>query len=153
SKSLDPTDRPFRWHPRCRTSQTGWQSSAGTCLAQHLWMPGRVRIGISAWTEKTLVESGWYPPEAHRPAARLAWYATRCPLAEKHSTYYAIPTRRTAERWRDGTPAGFTMNVKAHALLTEHYTAPKRLPADLRESLGPTLRAKPRIYPKDVGEA
>lgn len=115
-------------------------------------MAGAIRVGISAWTEKTLVASGWYPPEAHDAEGRLRWYATQFPIVENDSTHYAIPANHQAELWRDRTPKGFTMNVKAFALLTDHYTNARQLPEGLREALSPALRAKARLYPKDVGE-
>jgi uncharacterized protein YecE (DUF72 family) len=110
-----------------------------------------IKVGISAWTEPTLVASGFYPPGVSGAEARLRYYAAHFPLVEVDMPYYAIPALHQVEAWRDRTPAGFTMNVKAFALLTGHYTDPRRLPPDLRATLPPALRAKARLYPKDVG--
>jgi uncharacterized protein YecE (DUF72 family) len=41
------------------------------------------------------------------------------------------------------------MNFKAFATLTTHHTDPKRLPADVRETLPKEARTKKRVYPKD----
>jgi uncharacterized protein YecE (DUF72 family) len=41
------------------------------------------------------------------------------------------------------------MNFKAFATLTTHHTDPKRLPADIRETLPKDAVAKKRVYPKD----
>lgn len=112
---------------------------------------GRVLVGVTSWTERTLVSSGWYPPGARAPEARLRYYASRFPIVEVDSSYYALPTLENAERWVARTPEGFTMNVKAFATMTEHYTDPKRLPPDLRDALPDALRAKPRVYPRDLG--
>jgi uncharacterized protein YecE (DUF72 family) len=49
------------------------------------------------------------------------------------------------------TPEGFTMNVKAFASMTEHYTDPERLPPDLWEALPRSVQEKTRAYPKDLG--
>jgi len=44
------------------------------------------------------------------------------------------------------------MNFKAFATLTTHHTDPKRLPPDIRETLGKDAIAKRRVYPKDFPE-
>jgi uncharacterized protein YecE (DUF72 family) len=109
-----------------------------------------IKVGISSWTEPTLIETGWYPPGARNAEARLRYYASRFPLVEVDSPYYAIPGERQVEAWRQRTPEGFTMNMKAYALLTEHHTDPRRLPRDLREALPAPLRSKPRLYRREV---
>ncbi len=109
----------------------------------------KVRVGTAGWTDRTLIESGWYPPEASTPEQRLRYYAQRFPLVEVDSTYYALPAERTAATWAERTPAGFTFNVKAFSLLTQHPTPVKSLPADLREEAGQA--GKERVYLKDVG--
>ena len=113
-------------------------------------MAERIRIGISSWADKTLLASGWYPKGARDAASRLAYYASRFPLVENDAPYYALPSERQTELWSERTPDGFTMNVKAFALLTQHYTDPARLPADLREALPADLEGKRRVYPKDL---
>ena len=113
-------------------------------------MQGNLKIGISAWTEKTLIESGWYPPGTRDAESRLRYYATQFPIVEVDATYYALPARHQVEVWDERTPPGFTMNVKAHALFTGHYTDARRLPRDLRDELPPALRTKARLYPKDI---
>src|SRR5215831_1368175 len=115
---------------------------------------GQVRVGTASWTDRTLIDSGWYPPEASTPDKRLRYYARQFPLVEVDSTYYALPAEQTAATWRDRTPAGFTFNVKAFSLFTQHPTAVKALPADLREAVvndGKDAKdAKDRVYLKDV---
>lgn len=115
-------------------------------------MTATTKIGISAWTEPTLVSSGWYPPGARSAEARLRYYATQFPLVEVDATHYALPSEATARRWVERTPDGFTFNVKAFASHTAHYTDPKRLPRDLRDALPPEVRDKRRAYPKDLGD-
>jgi hypothetical protein len=34
---------------------------------------GPVQVGTASWTDRTLLESGWYPPEADTPERRLRW--------------------------------------------------------------------------------
>jgi len=96
---------------------------------------GEVLVGTASWADTTLLESGWYPGDARTAAERLAYYASQFPLVEVDSTYYAPPSERTAEYWRDRTPAGFTFNVKAFSLLTHHPTRPSALYKDLRERI------------------
>ena len=109
---------------------------------------GQVRVGTASWTDRTLIESGWYPPEANTPEQRLRYYARQFPLVEVDSAYYALPAEQTARAWAERTPASFTFNVKAFRLFTQHPTPVKALPADLREAAAKT--GKERVYLKDV---
>ena len=109
---------------------------------------GQIQVGTASWTDKTLVASGWYPPEANTPEKRLRFYAGRFPLVEVDASYYAMPAEQTAAAWAERTPAGFTFNVKAFSLFTQHPTPVKALPADLRESAEKS--GKTRVYLKDV---
>src|SRR5436305_3769325 len=109
---------------------------------------GQVRVGTASWTDRTLIESGWYPPEANNPEKRLRYYARQFPLVEVDATYYALPAEQTAGSWTERTPAGFTFNIKAFSLFTQHPTRVASLPVDLREAAG--KRGKDRVYLKDV---
>jgi uncharacterized protein YecE (DUF72 family) len=107
----------------------------------------RVLVGTASWTDPTLTGSDvFYPATAKTPEARLRFYASRFPLVEVDSTYYAIPVARMAEVWAERTPAHFTFDVKAHALMTGQPTEVSRLPKDLREALPADLRAKAKVY-------
>jgi uncharacterized protein YecE (DUF72 family) len=109
---------------------------------------GQVRVGTASWTDRTLVESGWYPPEADTPEKRLRYYARQFPLVEVDATYYVLPAEQTAAAWAARTPARFTFNVKAFSLFTQHPTRVAALPADLRPAAEKT--GKDRVYLKDV---
>src|SRR5262249_28261659 len=93
-----------------------------------------IKVGPASWPARPLSESGWSPPEARTPAARLKFYASRFPLVEVDSTYYALPGEQNAASWAERTPGSFTFNVKAFSLLTHHPTRIAALPADLREA-------------------
>lgn len=108
---------------------------------------GKILVGTASWTDRSLLTSGWYPPDASTPEARLGFYAGRFPLVEVDATYYHPPARRTAELWRDRTPDGFTFNVKAFSLLTQHPTRPAALYKDLRAALGHPERT---LYLRDL---
>jgi uncharacterized protein YecE (DUF72 family) len=109
---------------------------------------GDIRVGTAGWTDKTLVDSGWYPPDASNPERRLRYYAQQFPLVEVDSAYYALPAEQTAAAWAARTPDGFTFNIKAFSLFTQHPTPVRSLPSDLREAAGKA--GKDRVYLKDV---
>lgn len=109
---------------------------------------GRVRVGTSSWTDRTLLESGWYPKDATTPEARLRFYASRFDVVEVDATYYALPSERNAGLWVRRTPADFTFHVKAFSAMTGHPTRLRGLPRPVREALSPG--AGPRIYPRDL---
>ena len=112
---------------------------------------GAILVGTASWTDKTLIASGWYPPEADTPEKRLRYYARQFPLVEVDATYYALPAEQTARAWAERTPDGFTFNIKAFSLFTQHPTPVRALPADLREAAGQA--GKDRVYLKDVDPA
>src|SRR6476659_7413695 len=112
---------------------------------------GTIRIGTASWTDPTMTARGvFYPDTADTAEERLGFYASRFPIVEVDATYYALPSRRTAELWVERTPPDFTFDIKAHALMTGQPTEVKRLPKDLREALPAELAAKSRIYAKDL---
>lgn len=114
-------------------------------------MGGRILVGSCSWADKTLIDSGWYPPAAARsPEERLRYYAERFPIVEVDSTYYAIPAPRNAELWVERTPDGFTFDVKAYALFTGHGAALQAFPKDVKEALPGDLREKRNVYMKDL---
>src|SRR5580700_11300263 len=112
---------------------------------------GEIKVGTAGWTDPTLIASGWYPPEASTPEKRLRFYARQFPLVEVDATYYALPAEQTARAWAERTPDGFTFNIKAFSLFTQHPTPVKALPADLRETA--SQAGKDRVYLKDVDPA
>src|SRR5215831_952524 len=112
---------------------------------------GQVRVGTASWTDRTLIASGWYPPQADTPEKRLRYYARQFALVEVDATYYALPAEQTAVAWAARTPDGFTFNVKAFSLFTGHPTPVAALPTDLRPAAEKT--GKDRIYLNDLDPA
>jgi uncharacterized protein YecE (DUF72 family) len=106
---------------------------------------GEIRVGTASWTDKTLLESGWYPDDVDTPEKRLAYYAEQFRLVEVDATYYSLPSERNSELWAQRTPDGFTFDVKAFSLLTQHPTKLTSLPKALRPE-----DAKNRVYLKDL---
>jgi uncharacterized protein YecE (DUF72 family) len=112
---------------------------------------GTIRIGTASWTDPTMTAAGvFYPDGADTAEERLNYYASRFPVVEVDSTYYALPARRTADLWVERTPPDFVFDIKAHALMTGQPTETKRLPKDLRSALPAEVAEKNRIYAKDL---
>lgn len=108
-----------------------------------------VLIGTASWSSKTLVDSArFYPPGVTSAEARLRYYASRFPLVEVDSSYYAMPSPATAQLWAERTPESFTMNVKAFRLFTGHPTSPTVLAKDIRAALPPSRKAN--LYLRDL---
>jgi uncharacterized protein YecE (DUF72 family) len=105
---------------------------------------GRILVGSASWTDKSLLKSGWYPPDATSAEARLKYYASQFPLVEVDSTYYYPPRRQVVQQWAQRTPPGFTFNIKAFSILTQHPTKVTSLPEEMRPE------GKQRVYPKDL---
>jgi uncharacterized protein YecE (DUF72 family) len=92
----------------------------------------RVRVGICAWADPALIESGtFYPRKSMTAEARLRYYAGVFDVVEVNSSYYAIPDIRNTLRWVERTPPGFVFHVKAYSLLTGHHPRTESLPAEL----------------------
>ncbi len=114
---------------------------------------GKVRFGTASWTDPTMTAPGvFYPAGASSAEDRLRFYASRFPVVEVDSTYYALPNKRTSEAWVERTPKGFVFDIKAHALMTGQPTELNRLPKAIKEALPSELKEKKRIYRKDVPE-
>jgi uncharacterized protein YecE (DUF72 family) len=108
---------------------------------------GDILVGISSWTEPTLIKRGnFYPKGVSSAEERLKFYATQFPLVEVDSTYYFPPSERNSVLWIERTPPDFTFNVKAYALLTNHPTRVDSLYKDVKEALPQELAAKRNIY-------
>jgi uncharacterized protein YecE (DUF72 family) len=111
---------------------------------------GDLRIGTASWTDKTLLESGWYPKEINTPQARLEYYAEHFRVVEVDSTYYSLPSERNSALWADRTPKGFQFDVKAFSLLTQHPTKLTALPKALRPEDATGHPTAARVYAKDL---
>ena len=109
---------------------------------------GEIRVGTASWTDKTLLESGWYPKDASTPEERLKFYASQFPVVEVDSTYYSLPSERNSVLWVERTPKDFTFDVKAFSLMTGHQVLLRGLPRDIREALGE--RKGQRVAAKEV---
>src|SRR3954447_1797560 len=96
---------------------------------------GELLVGTASWTDKSLLQSGWYPPGASSAEERLRYYASQFPLFEVDSSYYFLPRKNMAEVWVERTPPHFTFNIKAFSLLTQHPTKVEAVPKELLGSV------------------
>jgi uncharacterized protein YecE (DUF72 family) len=64
--------------------------------------------------------------------ARLRWYARFFDCVEVNSTYYGLPSPRSAALWAARTPPGFLFHVKAYSLMTGHHPRLETLPPEVR---------------------
>lgn len=108
-----------------------------------------ILVGTASWTDKSLIDcKRFYPADARTAEARLRFYATRFPMVEVDSSYYALPSVTNSQLWLERTPADFVFNIKAFRLFTGHQTAPSVLPKDLQDAL-PAL-ARSVFYYRDL---
>jgi uncharacterized protein YecE (DUF72 family) len=114
---------------------------------------GEILVGTCSWTDPTLIESRrFYPEWAKSAEARLQYYASRFPIVEVDSSYYALPSERTSALWAERTGDGFLFDIKAFRLLTHHPTPQQALPGDIRQSLPSELKEKTSLYARDLPE-
>jgi uncharacterized protein YecE (DUF72 family) len=75
-----------------------------------------IHIGTSGWQYDSW-RGTFYPPDA--PTSRwLEYFAARFPTVEVNNSFYRLPSESTFRSWRDRTPDGFVMAVKASRYLT-----------------------------------
>lgn len=104
-------------------------------------------FGTTSWADRSLVSSGaFYPRRSLTARARLAYYASRFPVAEVATTYRFPPTPEVAGQWAERTPAGFTFDVRAWSLLTGAPTLPDSLWPDLQDGVRDRSRDGRRLY-------
>jgi uncharacterized protein YecE (DUF72 family) len=116
-----------------------------------------ILFGTTSWADRGLVQSGaFYPRKTMKARERLAYYATRFPLAEIATTYRFPPTPDLAAQWAERTPPGFTLDVRAWSLLTCAPTLPDSLWPDLQSAVAERYRDQRRLYgshlPAEVAE-
>jgi uncharacterized protein YecE (DUF72 family) len=114
---------------------------------------GKLLIGISSWTEPTLIkESDFYPKGTKTAEDRLRFYASQFPIVEVDSTYYFPPSEKNSVLWIERTPKDFEFDIKAYSLLTNHPTRIESLYKDVREALPDELTEKKTVYREKMPE-
>jgi uncharacterized protein YecE (DUF72 family) len=119
---------------------------------------GSVRVGTSGWQYRDW-RGSFYPPEI--AAARwLETYAAHFTTVEANGTFYRLPERPTFAAWRERTPEGFEMAIKASRFLTHIRRLREPEPAvhrmleraeALGDKLGPILLQLPPTMQRDLG--
>jgi uncharacterized protein YecE (DUF72 family) len=99
-------------------------------------MAGRIVVGTGGWSVPE-----WYP-DGVEPRDRLRSLAERVDAVEVDSSFYALPARRTVERWLKLTPGDFAFAVKLHRALSRHAAPLKSLPGGLRDDVEVTERGR-----------
>jgi len=84
-----------------------------------------------------LLGTDWYPNDAKSAEDRLKHYTSRFSMVEVDSSYYGLPSERSAHLWVERTPADFIFDFKAFRLFTGHPTKLRDLPAGVRDALPP----------------
>jgi uncharacterized protein YecE (DUF72 family) len=117
-----------------------------------------IHVGTSGWQYRDW-RGRFYPREL--PQRRwLEHYAARFSTVEVNNTFYRLPEAEVFEDWRERTPAGFVVTIKASRYLThlKRLRDPKepleRLLMRARKlgpRLGPVLYQMPPRFPVDVG--
>lgn len=116
-----------------------------------------IHIGTSGWQYDSW-RRRFYPKDLPQ-AQWLPFYAERFETVEVNNTFYRLPKRETFVRWREVTPPGFLVTVKASRFIT-HIKRLKE-PADsvrmfyeraegLGDKLGPVLFQLPPRFNADL---
>ncbi len=79
-------------------------------------MRGRLYAGTSGFAYKQW-KPGFYPPDL-KNADMLRYYATRLSSVEINNTFYRMPSSKALEGWREQTPEGFALTLKAPQRIT-----------------------------------
>jgi len=116
-----------------------------------------IRIGTSGWQYRDW--RGRLYPEGLPQSRWLDRYAQVFSTVEVNNSFYRLPPRDTFEKWRNGTPRGFTFVVKASRYLThlkrlrEAEDGVRRFwdsATGLDRKLGPVLFQLPPRFPADL---
>jgi uncharacterized protein YecE (DUF72 family) len=105
-----------------------------------------ILVGISSWSDRSLIESGFYPEDVKTPAERLRFYSQNFPVAEIDSIYHHFPARRVIDLWLNSTPDGFKFDVKAFSLFTQHPTPYESLPRPVKDEYGSRITTRGNVY-------
>lgn len=118
---------------------------------------GRLIVGCSGWQYRWW-KGNFYPDDLPTPRW-LEYYARHFQSVEVNNTFYRLPPAATFEHWRDRTPEGFLVAVKASRYLTHLKRLKDARPsltllfsrvAALGSRTGPILFQLPPHLPRDL---
>ncbi|HEX4922558.1 MAG TPA: DUF72 domain-containing protein [Bdellovibrionales bacterium] len=86
-----------------------------------------IQIGISGWQYREF--RGIFYPKGVKPAEMLAYYARHFSAVELNASFYRFLADSSYDKWRDETPEGFVIAVKANRYFTHFHrlSDPKEL--------------------------
>jgi uncharacterized protein YecE (DUF72 family) len=99
-------------------------------------MTSAIVVATGGWSVPS-----WYA-DGVKPRDRLTALAEKVDAVEVDSSFYALPSRRTVERWVEITPDDFLFAVKLHRALSRHAAPLKSLPTGLRDGVEETERGR-----------
>lgn len=101
-------------------------------------------IGTSGWQYKDW--RGAFYPKGVAQSRWLEYYAGVYPVVENNGTFYRLPAPGVFTAWRDRTPEGFLMVIKASRYLT-HIRRLKDPAEPVGRLLGTAAQLGPRLGP------
>jgi uncharacterized protein YecE (DUF72 family) len=114
--------------------------------AQPLGQERRIYVGTCSWSDPSLIKcKRFYPRGFTSSEKRLTYYASRYPIVEVDSSFFAMPQAVHSALWVERTPPAFVFNIKAFRIFTGHQTPPAALPPDILAAL-PELKKRSRNY-------
>lgn len=93
-------------------------------------MPGKIRVGIGGWTYEPW-RGGVFFPEKWPEKRELEYASRKLTAIEVNGTYYSGFKPQTFAKWRDETPEGFVLTLKASRFCTN-----RKVLATAAESIG-----------------
>lgn len=88
----------------------------------------QIRVGIGGWTFEPWRDN--FFPKGLPHSQELSYASRQLSAIEVNGTYYSLQSPKTFARWRDETPDGFVLSLKA-----PRYTTNRRVLADAGESI------------------
>ncbi|MGY4829181.1 DUF72 domain-containing protein [Sphaerotilaceae bacterium SBD11-9] len=111
----------------------------------------QIYVGTCSWSDPSLIQSKrFYPPGFGSAEKRLQYYATRFPIVEVDSSFFAMPQASNSALWVQRTPPHFVFNIKAFRAFTGHQIPPASLPPDIRDAMPPLTGRAKNYYYKDL---
>lgn len=105
-----------------------------------------IYVGTCSWSDPSLIKcKRFYPRGFSSSEKRLNYYASRYPIVEVDSSFFAMPQASNSALWVARTPPDFVFNIKAYRIFTGHQTPPSALPPDLLAAL-PELNKRSKNY-------
>jgi uncharacterized protein YecE (DUF72 family) len=77
----------------------------------------RVHIGTSGWHYKHWLDDVFYPTGT-KPAQMFEFYSKHFDTVEINNSFYHLPSANTFDNWRESSPRGFLLAVKASRFIT-----------------------------------